>query len=121
MNDCKCFDIHDVDVTPAIYILLFSGAYVELTGNDTWYKISPFGDGGLEDGWNLCKEKWHDTEKCFKERVDRGYQNCYHDTQQMKNFCENPCTCEEAVKQFKQWLINKGLTNEDKLFVKIWW
>lgn len=121
MKNAKCFDIHDTDVTPAIYNLLFSDAYVELTGNDTWYKISPFGDGGFEDGWKPHKTDWNDTEKSFKDRINRGYKNCYYDTARMKEFYENPCSCEEAVKQFKQWLIDKGVTNEDKLFVKIWW
>ncbi len=121
MKTAKYFEIHDKDVTPEIYILLFCDAFVTLTGNDTWYKITPFGDGEFEDGWNQHISEYHDTEKCFKQYLERGYKNCYYDEPRMKNFCENPCTCAEAVRHCKKWLNNKGVTAKDTLFVKIYW
>jgi len=121
MKNAKCFDIHDKDITPEIYTLLFSDAYVELTGNDTWYKIKPFGDEWSVEGWKPHENEYHNIEKCFKDRVSRGYNNCYHDKERMKQFCENPCTCAEAVEHFKQWLTKQGVVKEDTLFVKIWW
>lgn len=124
MKSAKYFDIHDKDVTPEIYTLLFCDAFVALTGNDTYYRIRPFGD---EDGYSKEWENYPATkytpssEEQFKERLKRGYRNCYHDEQKMKYLVENPCSCEFALSHFKKWLLDKGVTKEDALFVKIWW
>lgn len=131
MKTAKYFDIHDEDVTPEIYTLLFCDAFVELQGNDMWYKITPFGYYCLErdevydedGGWQDYKESKYQksSNEQYQNRLKRGWHNCYHDTEAMKNLCENPITCEEALKRFKQWLIDKGVTPKDTLFVKIWW
>lgn len=116
MNTAKIFDIHDENVTPEIYILLFCNAYVEIRQNDAWYEISPFG--------NEYSDEWQsddDAEKCFADDIKDGYHNCYYDKEKMKQFCENPCTCAEAVKKFKNWLAEQGVTKDDRLLVTIWW
>lgn len=126
MKNAKYFDITDENITPAIYILLFCNAYVELTGNDTWYRIYPLGKsyfngGEYDSAWEPYSSEYHDTEKCFQKHIKRGYKNCYYDEDKMKSFIENPCTCAEAVEHFKKWLIDQGVSKEDALFVKIWW
>lgn len=122
MRTAKIFDVHDKNISPAIYTLLFSDAYVEITGNDNWYQIFPFGDAeGFQDEWqNFESENWS-SEELFRDRIKRGYKNCYFDEEKMKQFIENPCTCAEAVEEFKAWLTEQGVTKEDELFVKIWW
>jgi hypothetical protein len=120
----KAFNIHDEDVTPEIYTLLFCGAFVEIMGNDMWYMINPFAN---KDGWNDEWEVYNATEyqksaeEKFSEKLKRGWHNCYHDMEAMKHLCENPCTCAEAITKFKAWLSGQGVTGEDDLFVKIWW
>ena len=121
MKTAKYFDVHDKEVTPEIYTLLFSGAYVELTGNDQWYKITPFGDGDEDSEWKPYSSEYHDTEKAFKEYLKRGYRNCYYSQERMKKFWDNPCSCEEAVEHFKKWLKEHGVSENTDLFVKIWW
>lgn len=123
IENAKYFDVHDKDVTPEIYSLLFCDAFVELTGNDTYYRILPLGSEFSEDGWKT-REKTECTpssEERFSKRLKRGPKNCYHNFEAMRNLCENPCTCEYAVQHFKEWLTERGVTKNDVLFVKIWW
>lgn len=123
MKTAKCFDIHDKDITPEIYILLFCGAFVELTGNDTWYKIDPFPNEDSDDGWVSYDSSAYtkSSQQQFSEYLNRGYRNCFHNSEKMKEFYFNPCSCEEAIVRFKSFLTSKGVTKDDILFVKIWW
>lgn len=127
MKNSKCFDIHDKDVTPEIYILLFSEAFVEIVQNDMWYKINPFGFPGdlpdEDDSWKIYPATGYvrGAEGQFQKQIERGPDHCYHDNDAMKNLCENPSTCAEALNRFKAWLTERGVTNNDTLFVKIWW
>jgi hypothetical protein len=123
MNDAKCFDIHDRDITPEIYTLLFCDAFVELAGNDQWYKIHPFGDEYDDDDWKIypATEYQKSAEEQFSIRLRRGWKNCYHNEEAMKNLYENPCTCQEAIDNFKKWLIERDVTKNTQLFVKLWW
>jgi len=72
MENAKYFDVHDTDITPEIYTLLFCGAFVEVTGNDTTYLINPF------EWENYPTSDWRKSaEESFASRLERGYQNCY--------------------------------------------
>jgi hypothetical protein len=117
LNSAKYFDIYDKDVTPEIYTLLFSGELKELTGNDTWYSINPFKRKLRTESKSYSKS----SEEVFKAQLERGWNNTYPDQTAMRHLCENPITCEEALNRFKQWLTERGVTPEDKLFVAIWW
>jgi hypothetical protein len=131
METAKYFDVHDKDITPAIYTLLFCGAFVEIDGNDKWYEIHPMEDNsGWHDGWEdydngsqviRGQTEHYSSSREFKERIAQGWNNCYHDEEAMKKFCNQPCTCAEAIAEFKQWLAAKGVKGDDMLFVKIWW
>ncbi len=101
-------DVHQKDITPAIYQLLFSQ---ELSANDVCYKRTVF-------EWDDHNEY---MEREFKERNDRGWQNCYHNSQAMKSFIENPCTYKQALQEFKQWLLDRGVTKDEDVIIKIWW
>lgn len=124
IKSAKTFDIHDKDITPEIYTLLFCDAFVELQGNDMWYQIHPLAsDDGWHDGWEIYPKTEYSpsAEEKFTERLKRGWHNCFHTKEDMKRLCENPCTCAEAIIKFKEWLTNQGVTKEDDLFVKLWW
>ena len=110
MKTAKYFDVHDHDVTPEIYTLLFSDCIVEMHGNDQWYKLPELEE--IED---------YVSDESFSERLARGWNNCYFDEEKMKALCDNPITGQEAVKRFVRWLKDRGVTNEDTVFVQIWW
>lgn len=114
MKTAKCFDVNDKEVTPEIYVLLFSGAYVELTGTDQWYKINPW-------EWTPYSSEYYDTEKAFKNELERGCRNGYYSPERVKAVYDNPCSCEEAVEHFKKWLKEHGVSENTDLFVRIWW
>lgn len=73
MENAKYFDVHDKDITPEIYTLLFCDAFVELVGNDMYYRIYPFGND-FSDGWkNYPKIEYTlSSEEQFDERLKRG-------------------------------------------------
>lgn len=122
MELAKCFDIHDKGIAPEIYCLLHCGAFIELKGNDTWYKISPFGDkdwdwedGDAEDfgvgGW-----KNYDETEFAKSSEDR-----FREFANRRGQCLTKKTCAEALVKFEKFLKKNGITREDNVFVKIWW
>lgn len=101
-------DVHDKDITPAIYTLLFS--IVELEGNDMTYEIHPF-------DYEITEE----MEQAWKDRLARGYKNCYFDEAEMKKFIENPMSLQEAIDHFQAWLIERGVEVGESVQAKIWW
>ena len=123
IKNAKYFDVHDEDITPEIYTLLFCGAFVELQGNDIYYRIRPLGGKDSDGRWHPYDKTEYtpSSEEQFLKRLGRGPKNCYHNFEAMKNLCETPCTCAFAIKQFKEWLVERGVTKDDALFVKIWW
>ena len=115
MKTVKYFDVLDKDITPEIYTLLFCGAFVCIEGNDKNYNIDPF-------EWVNEYEYDKDIfEKKFKARLDRGYQNCYHNQEKMKDLCENPISCKEALDNFIEWLKERNVAPHEHLIVAIWW
>jgi len=119
MITAKYFDVHDKDITPEIYTLLFAGIVAEIKGNDLAYDISRWVDpeyieeleGGEPD---YFVEDW-------ENRIKRGIDNCYYDKGAMKKFIENPCSVTEAIKKLLEWLKEKGVKEGDTLLVYIWW
>ena len=116
MKNAKYIDVHDKDVTPGIYMLLFSGIVCELQGNDMTYNISMF----LEDFEGYAEPgEW--ATKAWADRLKRGPSNCYYDHERMKAYCENPQTCKEVMHEFRDWLLAKGATADDTIIASIWW
>lgn len=121
MKDVKFFDIHDEDVTAEIYQLLFSDALVELTGNDTVYDIS-YIVMYLDNPEDYLGCYWSDrNESRLQERNARAPLNCYFDEKSMEEYVSSPNDGLTSVKNFFQWLKDKGVKKGDDLFVKIWW
>jgi hypothetical protein len=121
MKTAKFFDVHDEDVTPEIYQLLFSDAIVELTGNDAVYCISYIG-AYLNNPEDYIGAYWSERkEKLWEERNSRGWQNCYFDEESMKAYISAPNDGPTSVKNFFHWLKEKGVEQGDDLLVKIWW
>lgn len=127
MHSKNTLDVHDENITPAIYSLLFSGILVELEGNDRWYEIDMENVSNTFFNDALAKNKqWAvDQDKQLKEmwdkRIARGYNNCYRNNKRMKEFIENPCTYQEAIKEFETYLIENGVGDDESILVSIWW
>lgn len=101
------FDVHDRDVTPIIYTLMFCE---ELQGNDLTYTIDP---------WEMEDNEY--GRKAWQERLEQGSSNCYFDRDAMKKFCDKPCTYAEAITHFQEWLKERGVKDGEEIQVKIWW
>ena len=118
MKTAKYFDVHDKDVTPAIYTLLFSDIIVEKFANDQWYcLIGLEADGGWTGEEDFANKLW-------KKRLERNHANAYHDREAMKRFLENPCSFKEAIDELINWLKERGVdtsNEEERVFVKVWW
>ena len=114
MKLVKYIDIQDEDVTAAAYTLFF--AFVELQGNDLVYKQ-------YTECWNMeDSEPTERAEQIYRKQLARGWRNCFHNEQQMKDFVENPPTLKEAYKQVWTWLKEQGINEDDEWFlVKVWW
>jgi hypothetical protein len=120
-------DVHDKDISPAIYSLLFSGILVELMGNDMWYEISmesvdnTYWNDAVREGKQWAIDQAEKIKQMWQKILDRGSSNCYHDTKKMEEFIENPCTYQEALNELKTFLIKNGVGEDDEFLVKIWW
>ena len=120
MITAKYFDVHDKDVTPAIYTLLFSGVVAEIKGNDLVYDISYWVEPDFREEIDEQTEDDYWVQD-WEKRIGRGSSNCYHDKEAMVKFIANPCSVLEAVEEFLQWLKEKGVEEDETLLVKIWW
>lgn len=110
MNKIKRLPVIDVqydDITPAIYELLFC---TEIGANDCYHKINI---------WDYDEKS--EFPDFWKERLARGPNNCYRNHKDMVKFHKNPCTYGAAVKEFKQWLLDRGVEEGEKIIAKIWW
>jgi hypothetical protein len=115
------FDIHDRDVTPVVYHLMFALTHFDMKGNDVWYEITPdqladiLGD---EDGWSK------DTEDFFVARLPRK-NTCYFDPKQVDELLKRPKlpTLKEAILEYNEWLKERGVDPDDEagVLVKVWW
>lgn len=114
-------DVHDREVTPIIYTLLF--AIVEINGNDQYYDIYPSELQAYADGTEDPEEQGDRDylEEAWKERLSRGASNCYHNHEAMVQMIANPPTIKEAIKHFIQWLKDQNIDPEEPLLAKIWW
>lgn len=101
-------DVHQPDLTPAIYQLLFTE---EIKGNDLIYELRPWDNEGVPEY----------EDRVWAERLARGPHNCFHDDEAMKKFCDNPCTYQEAQAEFKAWLLERGVKEDEEILAKIWW
>lgn len=106
-------DVHDKDLTPEIYQLLFT--IIECKGNDLHYELMVWPDDWDENDYSdeFWKKRWEKT-------IARGPNNCYHNHEAMKEFCANPSKITDAVINFRKWLNEKGVDNEP-IIVKLWW
>jgi len=113
MKKIPFIDVSDKDISPAIYLLLFSGIIVEIKGNELCYMLDAESLKEIDlQNEEFCKKLW-------QERINRGWNNCYFDDEKMKQFIKNPCTWQESIVEFFAFLKNNKI--KDEFIVKIWW
>jgi hypothetical protein len=109
------FDIHDPEVTPAVYHLLWAVIYE--TPNDLIHEVwwERFVDA-IEFGDNQRKQ--------YNERISHPDSYCYSGgKEQLEAFkAKTPPTFEEAIEEYRLWLEARGVDAlHEPVLVKMWW
>jgi hypothetical protein len=109
------FDVHDRDVPPVVYHLIFSFVYP--TPNDEIHLIGP-------DHLSLLLENVERTRETFDGRMRHPGNNCYTCDSAalaaLKARSRRP-TLEEAVEEYKRWLVEKNVEPSEEVLVSVWW
>ena len=106
------FDVHDQDVPPVVYHLIFSFVYP--TPNDQIHLIGP-------DHLSLVFENVETTRETFHGRMRHPGNNCYTGNPAALTARSQKPTLEEAVEEYKRWLVEKNVEPNEEVLISVWW